>query len=60
MIYADNDMVVMLFAASALDGEFMGLVVLVGKTHFSSFEDGYDGGVVVEHGKGSLLTGDGD
>ena len=60
ILYADDDMVVVLFAASAMDGELVGLVVQVGETHFAFFKDGDDGGVMVEHGERALVAGHGN
>ena len=51
---ADDDGVVVLFAEAAFDGEFYNVVVGLFQYHFAGFEDGDDGGVLLQHGKRSL------
>ena len=59
IFHAEDNCIVVLFAEAALDGELVDLVGWVGDGYFSGLEDGDDGGVMLQHGEGSLFAGDG-
>lgn len=50
----NNNGILVLFAETTVDGEFVWLIIGVRNHHLAFLEDGHDGGMVLEHGEGPL------